>query len=300
MTLDKTQTFKRFLFKRWLRLFPAMLIASVLIYLTLPIFHERPDGIPPNIWSILPGLTFTLPTWWSNLLGFEIPLLESAFWSLYVEVKFYVIAGFVYYFLGRKYLVPVLVALFAIWIIVFNLSVVFESRVLGILSVLINALSLKHFGWFAAGALFYIYFQSKENKWFSYAIVVMLISAATVRIEVLGFDAEVIAGSFLISALFALSFKSDLLQKILQNKGLVFFGFISYPLYLIHENATASMIIKVAGFAPWMHSFLTPYLPMVMVVFVAYIIARYLEPILIKLFSFKKQVTTVLIRKELS
>ena len=300
MTLDKTQTFKRFLFKRWLRLFPAMLIASILIYSTLPIFHERPDGIPPNIWSILPGLTFTLPTWWSKLLGFDIPLMESAFWSLYVEVKFYVIAGFVYYFLGRKYLMPVLVALFAFWIIVFNLSTVFESRVLEILSILINALSLKQFGWFAAGALFYIYFQSKENKWFSYAIVVMLISAVTVRIEALGFDAEVIAGSIFISALFALSFKSNLLQKILQNKGLVFIGFISYPLYLIHENATTSMIVKMADFAPWLHPFLTPYLPMIMVVFVAYIIARYLEPILIKLFSFKKQVTTVLIRKELS
>ena len=224
--------------------------------------------------------------------------MESAFWSLYVEVKFYVIAGFVYYFLGRKYLVPVLVALFAFWIIAFNLSVFFESRVLEILSILINALSLKQFGWFAAGALFYIYFQSKENKWFSYAIVVMLISAVTVRIESLGFDAEVIAGAFIISALFAFSFKSILLQKILQNKGLVFIGFISYPLYLIHENATTSMIVKMADHAPWLHPFLYPYLPMVMVIIVAYIIARYLEPTLIKTLSFKRQATKVLTLKD--
>ena len=300
MTLDKTETFKRFIFKRWLRLFPAMLIASVLIYSTLPIFHERPDGVPPNIWSILPGLTFTLPTWWSKLLGFEIPLMESAFWSLYVEVKFYVIAGFVYYFLGRKYLVPMLVSLFALWVIIFNLSVVFESRILEVLTVIINALSLKHFGWFAAGALFYIYFQSKENKWFNYAIVVMLISAVTVRIEALGFDAEVIAGSFMISALFALSFKAILLQKILQNKGLVFIGFISYPLYLIHENATTSMIVKLADFAPWLYPFLYPYLPMIMVIALAYIIARFMEPALIKVLSFKKQTTKILTLKESS
>ena len=35
MTLDKTKTFTSYIYKRWLRLFPAMLIASILIYSTV-------------------------------------------------------------------------------------------------------------------------------------------------------------------------------------------------------------------------------------------------------------------------
>lgn len=291
MTLDKTDSFKSFIFKRWLRLFPGMLIASVLIYSTLSIFHERPDGIPPNILSILPGLTFTLPTWWSKLVGFDIPLLESAFWSLYVEFKFYVIAGTIYYSLGRKYLVPALLALFALWTVSYGLSIFIELRLLDILNKVSNALDLKHFGWFTAGAMFYIYFQTKEDRWFNLAIGVMLISALTVRWEALGFDLEVITGSLIVSALFALSFKSITLQKLLQSRVLIFFGFVSYTLYLIHENMTTSMIVKMADFSPWLHPFLYPYLPTMLVVAVAYLIARYLEPALSRAFAFKPTIS---------
>ena len=300
MTLDKTETFRVFVYKRWLRLFPAMLIASLLIYSTLPIFHERPDGIPPNMLSLLPGLTFTLPSWWSKLVGFDIPLLESAFWSLYVEFKFYIIAGATYFILGRKFLIPVLVALFVFWIIIFFLSTSVEHQFLHILKTISNALSLKHFGWFAAGAMFYSYFQTQKNSWFYAGIVLMVLSSLVVRIDALGFDYEVIIGALLISALFAVSFKSSLLQNLLQSKVLVFIGFISYPLYLIHENAMTAIIIKMADWAPWLHPFLYPYPAILFLVITAYIIAKYLEPRLSSLFRLKMQNKVVKTNIEMS
>ena len=291
MTLDKTETFRMYIYKRWLRLFPAMLIASVLIYATLPIFHERPDGIPPNILSLLPGLTFTLPSWWSKLVGFDIPLLESAFWSLYVEFKFYVIAGLTYFILGRKFLIPVLVSLFAFWFVVYSLSTVVEFQFLGILKSISNALDLKHFGWFAAGAMFYLNFQNQkpraDEKWFNLGILMMIASSFTVKSEAVGFDFEIVIGALLISAIFAVSFKSRMLQQLLQSKILLFFGFISYPLYLIHENAMTSIIIKMADLAPWLHPFLSPYPAILFLVSVAYVISRYWEPKLIKLLDLR-------------
>ena len=250
MTLDKAETLKVFLYKRWLRLFPAMLIASLLIYATLPIFPERPNGIPPNMLSLLPGLTFTLPSWWSKLIGVEILPLETVFWSLYVEFKFYVIAGLTYFLVGRKFLIPVLVSLFTLWLVVYSLSTVVEFRLLSILTSLNNAMDLKHFGWFAAGAMFYLNFQDQNKeantRWFYFGILMMVVSSLTVRLEAVGFDLEIFVGALVISALFAMSFKSSLLQHVLQSKILLFFGFISYPFYLIHENIMSSMIIKMA------------------------------------------------------
>ena len=291
MTLDKSESFTVFVYKRWLRLFPAMLIATILIYATLPIFHERPDGIPPNILSTLPGLTFTLPSWWSKLLGFDIPLMESAFWSLYVEFKFYIIAGITYFILGRKFLTPVLVALFCLWIVVYGLSTVLELRLLSVLKVITNALDLKHFGWFAAGSMFYSYFQTKNNKWFSAGILMMVLSSLTVRLESVGFDLEIFVGALIISALFAMSFKSSLLQALLQSRVLVLFGFISYPLYLIHENAMTSMIIKMAHLTPWLHPFLYPYLPIILLTIMAFFIAKNLEGRLGKLLDVRRYST---------
>ncbi len=111
MTLENTKTFLKFIYKRWIRLFPAMLLASIIVYASAPLFHERPLGNPSFV-DLLPGLTFLEPHWWSELLGIQVNSIESAFWSLYVEFKFYLIAGGIYYFLGRRLLVPCLILLF--------------------------------------------------------------------------------------------------------------------------------------------------------------------------------------------
>ena len=287
MTLDKTESFRVFIYKRWLRLFPAMLIVSVFIYATALIFYERPDGIP-NLLSLLPGLTFTLPSWWSKLLGVEVQQLEHVFWSLYVEFKFYVLAGATYFIFGRKFLIPALVVLYALWLVTYGLSTVIESRLLSVIQSATNALSLKQFGWFAAGSMFYSYFQNKDNKWFYSGIAMMLVSAFTVRLDSLGFDLEAIIGALLISALFAFSLKSSWLQNFLQNKLLTFLGLISYPLYLIHENMMTSLIIKMADITPWLHPFLTPYPAILFLVAVAYLISNSLEPSLSQLLDFRR------------
>jgi hypothetical protein len=47
--------------------------------------------------NLLPGLSFVEPYWWSRLLGRPIGSMEGAYWSLYVEFKFYVFAAVIYY-----------------------------------------------------------------------------------------------------------------------------------------------------------------------------------------------------------
>src|SRR3982750_4409760 len=56
MSLERTSGVLDFLWRRWLRLFPAMLAVSVLVFVTAPLFN-RPAG-QPVLRDLLPGLTF--------------------------------------------------------------------------------------------------------------------------------------------------------------------------------------------------------------------------------------------------
>lgn len=57
MSLEKTDNFVKFIYKRWIRLFPAMFVATVLIFTTATFLPERLNGIPRLV-DVIPGLTF--------------------------------------------------------------------------------------------------------------------------------------------------------------------------------------------------------------------------------------------------
>lgn len=114
LTLEKCAGFKSFIYRRWLRLFPAMLIASFLIYFTSEFLWERPSG-EPKLLMLLPGLSFVEPGWWRLVLGVKnLNGIEGSFWTLYAEMKFYVFAAIIYYRFGRT---PMIVSLFFVYLL---------------------------------------------------------------------------------------------------------------------------------------------------------------------------------------
>lgn len=275
MTLDKTKNFIDFITKRWLRLFPAMLVASVLVYVTASLFYERPAG-RPELLNLLPGLTFIEPDWWRKLLGIKVLSLEGAFWSLYVEFKFYVIAGAVYFLLGRRFLVPALTAIYLGSLSAHALSAVWDVQVVVLAAKISTALTFEYFGWFAAGAMFYLYAQTDKQHWFIAGALMAIVSCFTMHPNYVLSMTTVAA--LLICALFATSLKLSFLQRVLESRVLLFFGFISYPLYLIHENAMISMIVKIAATAGWLPAILLPLPAIMLLAVVAYIIGKHIEP----------------------
>jgi len=280
MTLDKTETFRLYIYKRWLRLFPAMLLASLLIYTSSCFLDSRPAGTP-NILSLISGLTFIQPDWWGKLLGFNVGVLEGAFWSLFVEFKFYVLAGLIYFFVGRKFLAPSLLLLFLCSIFLSYISSVVDIRLVDLLYEVSNSLSLKYFGWFSSGAIFYLFYQNKDNNYFLVAIAVSFLSSYFVG------SIYAMIAAIMISLLFAGSLKITLIQRILVNRIFMFFGFISYPLYLIHENAMISMVIQFPGYTPWLNMFLSPLIPIAILSIIAYIVAnKYERLVRVKIDSF--------------
>ncbi len=81
-----------------------------------------------------------------------------------------------------------------------------------------------------------------------------------------------------VAALFTLAVTNARVQALLAYPALLFFGFISYPLYLVHENMMVAMISKTGQQMPSVHNILMPVLPMAAVVGLGWLVAAYIEP----------------------
>jgi peptidoglycan/LPS O-acetylase OafA/YrhL len=273
MTLENCAGAREFLFRRWLRLFPAMLFCSLLIFFTAGIFFERPDGAPSAA-SLLPGLTFMEWSWWQSVLGVPVKPLEGGFWSLYVEVKFYIFAAIIYFWRGRNWLVGALTGAFAVGTFCKIAEVHVGGAAISALNNLCRNLSLEYFGWFAAGAAFYVYSKSGNYKWLLGATALAVLSSAFVR----AFHWPTFVVACLVSLFFAASLLSPLIRRILQHRIFQFFGFISYPLYLLQENMLISMLAKLGDVKMNLPAYLYPVLPVALLSATAYLVARHIEP----------------------
>lgn len=279
MTLEKCGSFKEFAWRRWVRLFPAMLVCSLIIYLSAPLIPDRPEG-PLSIADFLPSLTFTEPSWW-HPFGLTVKALDGVFWSLVVEVKFYAIFGSIYFAAGE---IAAIGSLLLLWSPNIALGVVnrfsFVNAEIGhpafLHTLTINCNSFFgaiYFGWFAAGALCYKYYSEKDVRVLAAALLLGCLSAYTSA-----WTLEGRVGAELIVILFFLPLLLRPTQEILSNFVLVFVGFVSYPLYLLHQNIMIGLSNRVAHGLPWMPLWLSVLVPLIPIIAGAWIIAEYIEP----------------------
>lgn len=273
MSLEKSANIFSFIYRRWLRLFPAMLICSVIIYLTSAFFVERPHG-QPSLKDFIPGLTFVEPYVWLKLTGLRLDNLEGAFWSLYVEFKFYIVASILYFLFGSKRLVALIFLCFVCWLSLGYLSSTYAIAILEKLHTLCWILGFEYFGWFAAGAAYYSYSKTRNQTWIYVGIFISILSAFSEG----EFALEATIAALIISSLFALSIISSKMQQLMNNKILLYFGFVSYPLYLLHENMMIASVIKMEPYLSFVPSVIYPVIAVALISILAFAIAKHVEP----------------------
>jgi peptidoglycan/LPS O-acetylase OafA/YrhL len=269
MSLEKNKTFFQFIYKRWLRLFPAMLVVTILLYLTMHLLPERPLGIQ-KLSSAIPGLIFIEPIWIEFLTGIKIELVENSFWSLFVEFKFYFIFGTFYFLFGKK---KAVIGIFMLFVY----SYVAGISGIKILTSFSNLLSCHYFGWFTGGALAYLYFTDNKIKYLVFAILVSLLQLYKYD----RYPGELLC-TIIVIAIFFIPVYFEKIRFVFSNRILIFFGFISYPLYLIHENAMIALMLKLNNNISNIPNLLLPVIPLFILAIVAYVIVKIFEPFLIK------------------
>ncbi|WP_196140185.1 acyltransferase [Aliikangiella sp. G2MR2-5] len=273
MTLERCKGFSHFLYKRWLRLFPGMLVCSLFIYFSASFFFERPRGIPPSK-DLIPGLLFIEPYLIEKITGFQLRSMEGAFWSLYIEFKFYIIAALLYFVLGSKKLVIALFACFLSWVLLGILSANISFRGISLCYSVVDLLGFKYFGWFAAGAAYYSFVKTKQRWWLFAGIVISMLSGLVE--SKMNYSAAIACS--LISVFFFLAITNIKVQDFLSSRLLLLLGFVSYPLYLIHENMMLSLVIKFSQYLSFIPGVLFPFIAILILISIAYAISKYCEP----------------------
>jgi len=279
MTLEKCTGFADFMLRRWLRLFPAMLIASIALFATAPLFPERPGGMPV-LRDLIPGLTLIDPLVWLHVLGGNQGVLEWSFWSLFAEIKFYAVFGAAYFLWGRRWAVSILFGCFA-----FSMCAEVYlaqqhsdySRAQQVLLHFDELSGFEWFGWFAAGAWFYEYYRERSPGRLAAAMVSALI-AALVTEQAFHFETGRALAGIAVVAIFALPLFSTPAERVASTRLLLIFGFVSYPFYLLHEKITISLLIRSGGLMPRHAGWALVIIPLLTVFSAAWLIARFGEP----------------------
>jgi len=274
MTLEKCSSFKEFIVRRWLRLFPAMLIATILVYATSFFLTERPNG-EIQFTDLFSGLFFIEEGILNKLQSYvHIKAIEGAFWSLFVEVKFYFIFGALYFY-KKSTALRNLVILFSVSCVFVVVEKIVPSLASGICDkIFFNILSLRYFGWFSVGAFLYKAHISKERT-FIYAASALMIPTTLIMF---GADLTLGIACAVVYLIFYLALYNQFVSRVLSSQAFLFAGFVSYPLYLIHENAMVALTIKTHRQFDFIPGFMTPWPAILLLVLLAYLIAKYLEP----------------------
>ena len=271
MTLEKTKSFQLFILHRWLRLFPAMLAATALIYGTSFYLKERPFG-EINPIDVLPGLLLMDITILNKAQSFfQFKAIEGSFWSLYVEIKFYLIFGSLY-FLDKKTALRNLIVIFLLSYVIkfFELS---KFTTYDINYCLFDVLSLQFFGSFCVGAILFKALTKRDHVMLLFSFIMMF---PTLLIVFSKEDEMIVGGIFYMIFVFALY--NRFIARFFENKYLVLLGFISYPLYLIHENALIAFTIKTHQIFPNMPAHLTSLPGLALILMLSFLISKYFEP----------------------
>jgi peptidoglycan/LPS O-acetylase OafA/YrhL len=276
MTLEKSNGLRDFATRRWLRLFPAMLIGSLLI-----LAFDKATGAGPladrGVINLLPGVFFLNPSLIHTATGITIDSMDVPFWSLYVEVCFYAVFAISYFWIGLRAAIAIIFSLFAISaVLIRSTSMDNGADFIARLAAASDWIGFVWFGWFASGAIFYVAFRRSDRKAFCLAVIVALISAVSYRPRIT--DQIDNIALVIVVALFAAAFLSERIRSLLEWRFFTFLGFVSYPLYLIHNNVIIGTTKLLFDHAMPIPDALVPIVPILLVVAVSWVIARYFEP----------------------
>jgi peptidoglycan/LPS O-acetylase OafA/YrhL len=281
-TLNKTKTLRQFWINRFIRLFPSMLFASVLTYIFFNLF----DNIflfPTSHYfkNILASITFLQPDLIASLIRHKIDLdyISGSYWSLWVEIQFYVLASLLYFFYQRKFYFCffivtglLVVSNFLLSHIYVNSDVIVKLKALRSIFNLADALPF-----FCLGSIFYVFYENnlkqiKNSIWeksiFLFFIFFLLFTNCQ------DFKKLILILFFIV--MFLLMVYSPRRISFLNNKILNGIGVSSYFLYLIHENIGVFLIHNNGiefSFLP----FLAPIFYMAILIIFSVFFTKYIE-----------------------
>ena len=237
MTLFRCRTIGQFALKRFARLFPTMLLCSVLTFALVAMLPQ--SAFNPQLRDFLPSLSFTDPFIWSKLFGGDFKAIDGSYWSLAVEVKFYLWISLLYFSAGGPRFFRAVALLFG--------ALVSASVLMHVLNVphrwgLDFIFALDALPWFVAGIGFFALYRDHASR-----IGWLLLAEATLALLALQMaDPAASLAPLAALPLFYGLFLAMLLRPgwvaWLASPPLAAVGVASYSLYLLHQDVGVALL----------------------------------------------------------
>ncbi len=249
LTLLGCRDWRDFGWKRFARLFPTMLLCSTVSFFFLWIFPSGHFSV--SVRDFLPSLTFSEPDLWSRALGLPFRAIDSAYWSLQVEVKFYFWAA-VIFFIGAADRFAFRFALFFVAVCVAQL--VSEATDWHLLRAIVEEGCFPaHLPWFAAGVGFHGVYHGRDNR-IGISLIVMTLLVLVLR----WYEVPTASGAELI---FTILFFGLFTSFVMRPDWLTWFGSApmvavgaaSYSLYLLHQDIGVTVLSLRAASGDLVH-----------------------------------------------
>lgn len=234
LTLYDTRSPFDFLVRRVARLVPAMLICATISFLMLW-WIDTPFAIAHRVGfaGFVPSLTFTDPWLWQKLLP-GTDYIDGAYWSLFVEVRFYFWAALTYYLVGRRWFLPTFLVGALMALCAYGLLPEKSAKLAVLMLFFPHYLPL-----FCTGMLAHALHDGQRSLLVKLAFL-LFAGLAVWSVQVDGVIPMLITAA--IVALFPILLYRRRWLAPLAHPALVLVGSSSYSLYLIHQYVGVSVI----------------------------------------------------------
>jgi peptidoglycan/LPS O-acetylase OafA/YrhL len=236
LTLYRCSSPLEFGIRRFARLWPAMALCSVLTLLLTRIIPNHSFHVSPL--GLIPSLAFLEPSLLNKLFHTgKFDWIDGAYWSLFVEVRFYFLAALLYYwrrdrFAANAYLFSRMILALSLFGSLFRFHRLDAMLRLFFIS--------DYLPWFLIGIAFFMLENKRDERLraglFSVGLLTLLANAVLNR-------SWLEAGLAVGIPLFVLAAsRVSLLNRILSQRLLTGVGAASYSLYLLHQNIGTAFI----------------------------------------------------------
>jgi peptidoglycan/LPS O-acetylase OafA/YrhL len=241
LTLAKCTRPRDFAARRYARLAPAMLLLSAMTFVAEKIIPESP--FQSSAWDFASSLTFIHPRILNLLFSTDrFASMDGAYWSLYVEVKYYLLAAAVYYF-DRAAFARNMVLVSTLMVFGYLLSAAAAPALSGWIELWLFP---EFIPWFVLGIGFYLHFAGATRRHWVSVAAAGLLQLICLRYSYRPSWGMAVPG--LLALFFLAAMHSRALQRLLSARPLVAVGVSSYGLYFLHENVGVALIHALPGF----------------------------------------------------
>lgn len=249
MTLETCRTPYEFLVRRFARIWPPLVVCSVITFAILGALWWSPHSVAKHeIWAnFLPSLTLTPNLIWQPYFP-GVDLVDGVYWSLLIEARFYLIALALYWAVPRMRFGHA-VALFTVANILCRAVV---QRVLPGSNDIYSAAFVPDFmPWFAAGAVFYDLWHRRIGTWTALMFLFPML-LIIFRTNTFSKESPVVLSAFalIFFAMFWAVSQRYAIVRIFELRPLVLVGLCSYSIYLLHHEIGMAFITSMPGSWP--------------------------------------------------